>query len=130
MYEKFKNAEFDDLYFKNPSAAFRGAPFWAWNAQLDKNDLLWQIDRLAEMGFGGFFMHTRCGLEIEYLGKEFMSLIQACAAYAKQTGMFAFLYDEDRWPSGAAGGFVTENKAFRQKPLSDAKTARRRRAFV
>ena len=117
MYEKFKNAEFDDLYFKNPSAAFRGAPFWAWNAQLDKNDLLWQIDRLAEMGFGGFFMHTRCGLEIEYLGKEFMSLIQACAAYAKQKGMFAFLYDEDRWPSGAAGGFVTENKAFRQKSL-------------
>jgi hypothetical protein len=31
--------------------------------------------------------------------------------------MLAFLYDEDRWPSGAAGGLVTKNKKYRMKHL-------------
>ena len=32
---------------------------------------------------------------------------------AEKIGMEAFLYDEDRWPSGSAGGMVTENPAYR-----------------
>ena len=48
--------------FANPPARFRGAPFWAWNTKLNNDDLLWQIEQLKEMGFGGFFMHTRSGM--------------------------------------------------------------------
>ena len=48
--------------FANPPAEYRGAPFWAWNTDLKEDVLLWQIDRLKEMGFGGFFMHTRSGM--------------------------------------------------------------------
>lgn len=31
--------------------------------------------------------------------------------------MLAWLYDEDRWPSGAAGGIVTKDKRFRSRHL-------------
>lgn len=62
-------------------------------------------------------MHVRQGLETTYLGDEFMHAISTCAAEAQRKGMYAFLYDEDRWPSGAAGGFVTKNKMFRLKFL-------------
>lgn len=103
--------------FANPPARFRGAPFWAWNTKLDKEDLLWQIDRLKEMGFGGFFMHTRSGMATPYLGKDFMDCVRACVGKAKQDGMLAYLYDEDRWSSGSAGGFVTKDKAFRQRSI-------------
>ena len=36
-----------------------------------------------------------------------MQLIRACTDKAKGEKMLAWLYDEDRWPSGAAGGIVT-----------------------
>ena len=99
--------------FEKPSAQFRGKPFWAWNGKLDKTELTRQIDIMHEMGFGGFFMHSRAGLETEYLGEEWFSLINSCADYGKKKGMESWLYDEDRWPSGSAGGIVTRDPRYR-----------------
>lgn len=53
------------------------------------------------MGFGGFHMHVRTGMDTEYLSDEFMHLIRSCTDKAKNEKMLAWLYDEDRWPSGA-----------------------------
>lgn len=117
LYDKSKSEKPDKKLFENPGKEFRGAPFWAWNAKLDKKELLWQIDRLKDMGFGGFFMHTRCGMATEYLGREYMEMVKACDEHAKKEDMLAYLYDEDRWASGAAGGYVTENKKYRNKYL-------------
>ncbi len=61
---------------------------------------------------GGFFMHSRVGLQTEYLGDKWFDLINACADTAEKLGMEAWLYDEDRWPSGIAGGLVTKNKEY------------------
>lgn len=104
--------------FQNPGAAWRGKPFWSWNGRLDEAELLRQVRVLQEMGFGGFFMHSRTGLVTEYLGDEWFRLINACADEAERRGMEAWLYDEDRWPSGSAGGLVTENPAHRARFLS------------
>ena len=117
MFTENKEQKLTKELFKNPPAEYRGAPFWAWNTDLKEEELLWQIDRLKEMGFGGFFMHTRSGMSTEYLGRDFMCLVRACNRKAKEVGMLSYLYDEDRWPSGAAGGYVTENKAFRQQMI-------------
>jgi hypothetical protein len=103
--------------FKNPGNAWRGKPFWSWNGRLEKDELLRQIDVMKEMGMGGFFMHSRTGLETEYLGDEWFELINACADYAESIGMEAWLYDEDRWPSGLAGGIVSQHPEFRQKAI-------------
>lgn len=103
--------------FENPHVKYRGFPFWAWNSELKKDELEEQIEIFKSMGFGGFFMHVRQGLETRYLGNDFMDAVGVCAKKAKELGMYAFLYDEDRWPSGAGGGFVTANKMFRQKYL-------------
>ncbi len=99
--------------FKNPGARFRGKPFWSWNGDLQEDELLRQIDVIHEMGFGGFFMHSRTGLATEYLGDEWFRLTNVCIERAKQFGMEAWLYDEDRWPSGTAGGEVSRNPAYR-----------------
>lgn len=101
--------------FREPSNEYRGKPFWAWNGELDKDELIRQIHVMKKMGFGGFFMHSRTGLETEYLGEKWFELINACADEAEKLGMEAWLYDEDRWPSGTAGGMVTENPDYRLK---------------
>ncbi|MFA6173803.1 MAG: glycosyl hydrolase, partial [Kiritimatiellales bacterium] len=103
--------------FKNPGAEWRGKPFWAWNGKLEKAELLRQIGVMKEMGFGGFFMHSRTGMETEYLGDEWFDLINACADEAEKLGLEAWLYDEDRWPSGLAGGIVSQHPEFRQKAI-------------
>ena len=103
--------------FANPSAAFRGKPFWSWNGALEKDELLRQVRIFKEMGMGGFFMHSRTGLVTEYLGDDWFDLINACADEAEKLGMEAWLYDEDRWPSGSAGGLATEDPRYRSKVL-------------
>jgi len=102
---------------KNPSNRFRGKPFWSWNGELEKEELLRQIDAFKEMGFGGYFMHSRVGLETEYLGDKWFDLINDCADYGYAKDMESYLYDEDRWPSGIAGGIVTANPEYRAKQL-------------
>lgn len=99
--------------FQNPTAPYRGKPFWSWNGKLEKDELLRQIENFKKMGMGGYFCHSRIGLITDYLGKEWFELINDCAEKGEQMGMETWLYDEDRWPSGTAGGMVTENPEFR-----------------
>ena len=107
---------FNDL-FRAPSNIYRGAPFWAWNGALDRDELLRQIDIFHEMGIGGFHIHSRTGLETVYLEAEFMDLVKKCRDYANSKNMLTWLYDEDRWPSGFAGGLVTKNMNYRMRQL-------------
>ena len=103
--------------FREPSAALRGKPFWSWNGDLDAAELLRQIDILEEMGMGGAFMHSRTGLKTEYLGSEWFDLINACAEKCDVKGLEGWLYDEDRWPSGTAGGIVTQELKYRMRSI-------------
>ena len=103
---------------QDPPARYRGKPFWSWNGKLEKEELLKQIDYLHEMGFGGFFIHSRTGLETEYLGDEWFDCVRACAEKAQSLGMETWLYDEDRWPSGTCGGEVTRDRKNRLRFIS------------
>lgn len=103
--------------FLKPSAKYRGAPFWAWNMELNKDRAVKQIQQFVDMGMGGFYMHSRVGMATPYLGTEFMECVKACVEEAKKNGLLARLYDEDRWPSGYGGGYVTEEEGFRSKYL-------------
>ena len=114
-YFMFEYKNFDN--FISPGSMYRGIPFWAWNGELDPEELRRQIRVMKKMGFGGFFMHSRIGLTTEYLSKDWFKCIHACVDEAKKNGLNAWLYDEDRWPSGAAGGKVTVNHEYRQKML-------------
>lgn len=117
LYKKNTEKKLTADLFKNPTAEYRGAPFWSWNCRLEKEELLRQIDIFKEMGIGGFHIHSRSGLATPYMGNEFMDLVDACHKKALENNMLMFLYDEDRWPSGAAGGFATKDYAYRMRYL-------------
>ncbi|MBQ8893828.1 MAG: hypothetical protein IJ043_05405 [Clostridia bacterium] len=122
LYKQNKGKELDMALFQKPTSEYRGTPFWAWNCKLDPDQIRRQVDYFKEMGFGGFHMHCRVGLATPYLSEEFMDCIKACVTKAKDEQMLAWLYDEDRWASGAAGGFVTKEKKFRLKNLKMSTT--------
>lgn len=109
MMNSFKENNMLRMDFKNPSAKSRSLPFWAWNSTLEESEIVDQIRSMKKSGIGGFFMHSREGLETTYMGEKWKSCIKAAVTEAKKQGMYAWLYDEDRWPSGTAGGKVTRN---------------------
>lgn len=117
LYPKNKSVKLENSLFENPTSEYRGAPFWSWNCKLSKEIIEKQISYLKEMGFGGFHMHSRTGMATEYLGDEFMELVKTCVKKAENENMLAWLYDEDRWPSGFAGGLVTKERKYRARKL-------------
>jgi hypothetical protein len=103
--------------WQSPSAAYRGKPFWSWNRSLEPSELIRQIGIFKEMGMGGFFMHSRTGLQTRYLGREWFECINTCTDAGQALGLESWLYDEDRWPSGSAGGLATKELRHRMKYL-------------
>ncbi|MBQ6470408.1 MAG: hypothetical protein IJJ33_00360 [Victivallales bacterium] len=101
------------LDIQTPPAGSRDLPFWVWNGTLVPSVLLRQIGCFRRMGMGGFFMHPRSGLKTPYLGQEFMAAVRLSVDEARRQGLHAWLYDEDRWPSGSAGGALGRDAALR-----------------
>ena len=67
--EKLKQALDCDL------TDYQSIPFWSWNNELDEAELVKQIEDMKSVGIGGFIMHARTGLKIEYLGEKWFSCI-------------------------------------------------------
>ena len=117
LYQKNDAKTLSPGLFAEPTSEYRGAPFWSWNCKLDPAVLEGQIECFRQMGFGGFHIHARAGLGTTYLGDEFMECVRESDRIAAEKGMLCWLYDEDRFPSGFAGGLVTKDLRFRARVL-------------
>ena len=117
LYDKSKKEQLTREDFFAPGAEYRGFPFWAWNGVVDDGEVVEQVEIFKEMGFGGFYMHVRQGLETEYMGDGFLGAVSDCVERARELSLYACLYDEDRWPSGPAGGIVTKDIRYRVRFL-------------
>ncbi len=94
--------------FENPPADFRPAPFWVWHDKLDTMMLERDLIDFKEVGFGGGFMHPRYGLITEYLSNEWFDMVEYSVEEAKERGLKMWIYDENSFPSGFAGGWMPE----------------------
>ena len=94
--------------FLDPIKADRPFPYWHSNDRLDSEELERQIRWMKELGFGAHIMWSGFGLVTPYLGKEWMEAVAQGLRLAKELDMEAWLYDEDTWSSGFAGGLILE----------------------
>jgi len=115
LYEKNKQPVLTKELFENPTSEYRGTPFWSWNTKVTKELVEEQIDDFKKMGMGGMHLHPRTGLETPYMSEEYLELVKVANEKAKANEMLCWLYDEDRYPSGAAGGLVTEDFRYRAR---------------
>ena len=109
----------DKELFQNPCSAYRPIPFWSWNDRLEPKRIREQVRHMHSIGLGGFFMHSRQGLATPFMGEEWMEAVAAAVNEAGKLGMEAWIYDEDRYHSGPAGGLALERNlvAFAAKHL-------------
>lgn len=91
----------------NPDASHRSAPFWGWNDRLNQEELVRQLKDMKDKGMGGAFIHSREGLETPYLSDEWMEDVAVSIEAAREENLELWIYDEDKWPSGSAGGTVS-----------------------
>ena len=94
--------------FSDPSSEYRSAPFWVWNKDVSKEDIDRTLCDFKNRGFGGVFLHPRYGLMTEYLSSHWFDLVKYSRDVAKELDMKLWIYDENSYPSGFAGGHVNE----------------------
>lgn len=93
--------------FVDPPRQHRPSPLWSWNDVMEPSEIESRIRDLKKKGFGGFFMHSGQGLRTEYLSDDWMRAIRRGVEIARELELEAWLSDEDRGPSGFAGGNTT-----------------------
>ena len=94
--------------FNQPGAAHSACPLWFWNGDLEPQELLRQMALMHQQGVLAFVIHARRGLEVEYLSETWFARCGLVIEEAARLGMKLWIYDEDNWPSGYAGGRVLE----------------------
>lgn len=87
-------------------------PFWSWNGDLEKEKLNNQLQNMKKYGFGGFFIHARGGLTVEYMSDKWFELVGFCIDKAREYGLKVWIYDENGWPSGFADEKLLREKYF------------------
>jgi len=92
--------------FEDPPARFRSAPLWVWNDDVTEKQIDRQLADFKEQGIGGVFVHPRPGLITPYLSDRWFELYKYTVEKGKELGMDVWIYDENSYPSGFAGGHV------------------------
>ena len=92
--------------FMYPPVEYRSAPLWVWNDDITEKQIDEQLADFKSGGMGGVFIHPRPGLITPYLSDKWFSLCAYTVEKSKELGMEVWLYDENSYPSGFAGGHV------------------------
>lgn len=92
--------------FVDPPADYRSAPLWDWNDKITEEGIDFHMKKFKEGGLGGVFVHPRPGLLTEYLSEDWHHLFDYTVRKAKELDMKVWIYDENSYPSGFAGGHV------------------------
>jgi hypothetical protein len=98
-------AELREL-FADPPPEYRSAPLWDWNEQISKEGIDFHMREFKKAGIGGVFVHPRPGLLTEYLSEDWFELFDYTVQKGKELDMKVWIYDENSYPSGFAGGHV------------------------
>ena len=89
-------------------------PFLAITGKPTEAEVRAKVAAIQAQGIDSFLIYARSGLELEYMGEEWLKLNEWFCDEAEKRGMKVWLYDEYNWPSGTCKGRVpNENDAWR-----------------
>jgi hypothetical protein len=91
---------------QDPPSEYRTAPLWDWNDKITEEGIDFHMKKFKEGGLGGVFIHPRPGLITEYISEDWHHLFDYTVQKGKELGMKVWIYDENSYPSGFAGGHV------------------------
>ncbi len=106
------------MNFKTIPSEYYPAYTWLWNTTATRERIEQQIDEMYDAGIRAFYVLgepenfrptiRRTHLKPEYLSEDYIALVYHAYEYAKEKGMYTWLYNEGGFPSGFAGGLVRQ----------------------
>ena len=82
-------------------------PFYFLNDTFNAEEIKIQLDFMRDTGVGAFFLHVRDGILDEAYGTEtYFKRVKFIVEQAAERKIKVWLYDEDSFPSGNAGGQI------------------------
>ena len=94
--------------FASPHRDYSTGPLWTWNDRLTEEQVRSTLRDLAGQRVRQVWIHPRPGLMVPYLSEEWFRLWKAALDEAEKLDVNVWIYDENSYPSGFAGGFVPE----------------------
>ena len=94
--------------FKNPPREYSTGPLWVWNDLLTEEEIRDTLHDLAQQKVKQVWVHPRPGLMTPYLSADWFRLWKIALQEAERLDMNVWIYDENSYPSGFAGGEVPE----------------------
>jgi hypothetical protein len=94
--------------FAQPPREYATAPLWVWNDLLTEQQIRDTMRDLAGQQVKQVFVHPRPGLMTPYLSADWFRLWKVALDEAEKLDMNVWIYDENSYPSGFAGGWVPE----------------------
>ena len=94
--------------WSQPPREYSTGPLWVWNDMLTEEQVLSSLRDLAGQKVRQAWVHPRPGLMTPYLSNDWFRLWKAALAEAEKLDMNLWIYDENSYPSGFAGGLVPE----------------------
>ena len=92
-----------DRLFHKPGLVY----FWALNDECSDAKIDRSIDAFAQGGASAVCLHPRAGLLKPYGGDAWFEFVRRTVDRCAERGLDVWLYDEDPYPSGNAGGRMT-----------------------
>ena len=94
--------------FDEPPAEYASGPLFVWNEKISKEEIDSFLVSFKNQGIMQPFIHPRPGLVTEYLSDEWFEYYRYAVEKGKELGMKIWIYDENSYPSGFAGGHVPD----------------------
>lgn len=94
--------------FARPTREYSTGPLWVWNDLLTPKQIRDTLRDLASQQVKQVWVHPRPGLMTPYLGGDWFRLWKVALREAERLDMNVWIYDENSYPSGFAGGWVPE----------------------
>jgi hypothetical protein len=94
--------------FQKPTVDYSTGPLWVWNDMLTDAQIRADLRDLAAQAVKQVWIHPRPGLMTPYFSTSWFQLWQTALDEAGKLGMKVWIYDENSYPSGFAGGMVPD----------------------
>ena len=94
--------------FQQPGRDYSSGPLWTWNDLLTEEQIRSTLQDMAAQHVKQVWVHPRPGLMTPYLGDDWFRMWEISLDEAEKLDMNVWIYDENSYPSGFAGGFVPE----------------------
>lgn len=99
-------------------------PMGAITGKPDESTVRETLEAYKAVGIDQYLIYARSGLELEYMGEEWLQLCEWFCKHAQRLDMAIWLYDEYNWPSGSCKGRVpAESPDFESREFAVYKRA-------